>query len=143
MAMLVQLGGCSSPRPEWGTYQDLTQQPEAALIYPGSELLSDGGYDAEWTVEGPMPAAVWMIYGSDAPIDDIVAYYDAELAERGFDPAPAGRSTNEIASWSWRRDDLAFSLGHKDPDDWAERLERASEFATLYEVRIVKPLPDT
>lgn len=73
--------------PPAGTYEPLKAQPEATLIYPDSELLADGGYDAEMTVDGPQPGAVWKIFGSDAAMEDILVYYETELRELGWDGA--------------------------------------------------------
>ena len=121
-----------------GTYEYLTTQPEADLVYPESDLLSDGGYDAEMTIDGPQPAALWKIFGSDASIDDILAHYQAELADRGWESMPSSRSTSEIEAWRWSRGDLGFRLGQKDPDTWHERLPGSDRFATIYEVRLVE-----
>jgi len=129
--------GCNVATPSQGTYEHIANQPEANLGYPESEQLSDGGYDAEMTVDGPQPAALWKIYGSSASIEEILVYYEAELADRGWEPIPSSRSSTEIDAWSWIRNDLGFRLGIKDPDDWHERLAGSDQFQILYEIRLV------
>lgn len=126
---------CGVPTPS-GTYEHLKEQPEADLVFPDSELLAEGGYDAEMTIDGPQPAALWRIYGSNAAIEDILAYYEAELGDRGWEPIPSSRSSTEIDAWQWIRDDLGFSLGHKDPAQWHERLPGSDRFLTIYEIRL-------
>lgn len=134
--LVVVPTACDVATPSRGTYEHLANQSEADLVYPDSELLSDGGYDAELTIDGPQPAGVWKIYGSNAAIEDIRAYYEAQLAERGWRQVPGSRSTTELDAWSWIRGDLGFRLGIKDPDDWHERLAGSDRFGTLYEVRL-------
>ena len=109
---------------------------EANLALPGSTPLADGGYDAEFTVEGRRPAATWAIYGTSADVAEVTAYFEKELADRGWEPAPGIPSTSQLDALLWRRDDLAFQLAILDVEEWHQRIDGSDEYPTMYEVRV-------
>lgn len=52
--------------PTGGGYERLKAMPEASIAFEGSELLEEGGNDWEMTVDGPLHASYWALYGSFA-----------------------------------------------------------------------------
>jgi hypothetical protein len=81
----------------------------------GSTELASGGHDEERTPEGVLPAIAWREYGVEASWDEIVAYFDAELAEQGWEDGGGSsgiRSTSEHAVEAWHKGDRILRLGH-------------------------------
>jgi len=64
---------------------------EGGIAYPNSTALANGGYEAELTLEGPQPAAVWSIYGTDAPAAEVIQFYADELRALGWEEATGSR----------------------------------------------------
>lgn len=129
----VLVAACGQPT---GGYDRLKALPEASLTFPDSKQLSDGGYDAQFTVEGEQPAGFWRIIGSDATIEDIRDFYEGELADAGWVRQPSSRSTTELEAHRWHQGDLAFRLGFLNTEEWHQRLDGSDQFPTLYEIHL-------
>ena len=116
----------------------LERLPEADLYYPGSETLADGGNDRTQGISGFTQAGRWVILGTDETLEEVHAFYQTELAERGWEEGPRSRSTSEIAGYTWDHGGTQLRLSFKDTEQWYQRLEGSDQFATLYEVRLVE-----
>lgn len=103
---------------------------------PGSSELLSGGYDEEQTPEGRLAAVAWREYGVDASWDEVVAYFDAELANQGWEDGGGSsglKSTAEHAVRAWHRDDRILRLGHLRNSPKPE----SGSFITFYEVALI------
>ena len=129
------MSACLAEAPSGG-YEQLKAEPEADLLFPGSERLSDGGYDASMTIDGTQPAAFWLIAGSNARVDEVLAWYEGELDDRGWRPQATSFSTTEIDAFDWVKDEVHFRLGILDTREWYLRIDGSDAFATLFEVRL-------
>ena len=134
--ILLAAFGCNA---ESGGYDELRARPEAGLIFPGSDQLRDGGFDAEMTPDGPQAAQWWAIFGTHASSAEILAFYEAELASRGWEPGGGSSGisgTNEESASAWHTNDFVFRLGFWKPERWTEDDE--SPYATVYEIRLIE-----
>ena len=131
LAILSVIAGCQQ------TSASLRDEAEALLQVPESTQLATGGYDARQTVEGHLAALVRSQYGTDESWDDVVAYFDAELGNRGWQPGGCSSglpSTEEWAVMAWHSDNRILRLGHL-RDEWAVKHER--QFVTIYDVALI------
>ena len=136
LAMLASLAACEAPT----GYADLEKNPEADLLYPGSEPLSDGGHGPEDAPDGPLTAVYWQILGTDGSASEILDFYDMELGERGWEPGGGSSgipTTSELDAHAWHQGEAIFRLAIKDPDEWHRRLPGSDRFATLYEISLI------
>ena len=119
--------------------------PEAGLMFPGSEHLADGGTEGAQGIEGVTQAATWVILGTDSSVEDVLAFYETELAAGGWDQYPMARTTSEIEAHAWRREEdrARLRLSFKDTEEWHLRIEGSDRFATLYEVRVIESTPES
>jgi hypothetical protein len=131
--MALVLAGCSLSGPTRGS---LSEEVEAQFQVPGSNLLASGGTDREQTPEGDIPAIAWRRYGADASWEEVVAYFEAELHDRGWESGGGSsglRSTIEYAVEAWHKGDRILRLGHlrnsPKPD--------AGSFQTFYSVALI------
>lgn len=132
-AMAATLIGCTLTGP---TMTSLSEEWAAKLRTSGSVELISGGHDAEQTPEGPLAAIAWREYGVDASWDEVVAYFDAELRDRGWEEGGGSsglRSTIEYAVEAWHKGDRILRLGHlrnsPKPD--------SGSFVTFYSVTLI------
>jgi hypothetical protein len=79
-ALVSVLAACSDDRP----LRYLQSQPEDSLAYPGAELTCTRSVNAEVGLSSTEPAASEHCYSAKATEDDVVAWYAAELASRGW-----------------------------------------------------------
>ena len=114
--------------------------PEASLMLPGSEELADGGSERAQGIEGVTQATTWVILGTDSSVEDVLAFYETELAEDGWVQYPMARTTSEIEAHAWRRDEARsrIRLSFKETEEWYLRIEGSDRFATLYELRLIE-----
>ncbi|HEV2927390.1 MAG TPA: hypothetical protein VGW74_01755, partial [Propionibacteriaceae bacterium] len=80
VALVSVLAACSDDRP----LRYLQSQPEDTLAYPGAELTCTSGVDSEVGLSSTEPARSEHCYTADATEDEVVAWYAAELASRGW-----------------------------------------------------------
>lgn len=118
----------------------LAQLPEAQLYYPGSETLGDGGRDGGWTIIGTTNPSWRVILGTDASVEEVLAFYETELADRNWERGSQSRTTSEIVAHSWSRDGTRVRIGFKDTED--RHTEVSDRFATLYEVLLIESEPE-
>ena len=103
---------------------------------PGSTELASGGTDEEQTPEGGLPAIAWRRYGVDASWEEVIAYFDRELAAQGWEDGGGSSgltSTIEHAVQAWHRDDRILRLGHLRGSPKPE----AGSFRTFYSVALI------
>jgi len=134
-SMAIALTACSLSAP---TRASLSKEEAAKLQLPGSvELISDGGHDAEQTPEGPLAALAWREYGVDVSWDEVVAYFDAELRDRGWEEgggSSGGRSTQEWHAVAWNNGDRILVLAHRRN---MMATDPPQSFITIYRVNLI------
>jgi len=133
VTVMVTLVACAPNSP---TQASLGEEEAAQLRVPGSKLLTSGGSEREQTPEGAIPPIAWNRYGVDAPWDEVVAYFDAELRDRGWEEGGGSsglRSTIEHDVEAWHKEDRILRLGHlrnsPKPD--------AGSFVTFYSLALI------
>jgi hypothetical protein len=130
--LVIAMTACGEPERLAG----LRAMEEAGLAFPESTRLATGGYDEELTMDGPQPAATWTIYGTTAPAEEVIAFFEEEADLRGWDGGLGIRSTSEVEAYSWRREDSAWRLGILDVEEWHQRIDGSDRYPTMYEVRV-------
>jgi hypothetical protein len=119
------------------TRASLSQEEVAKLHLSGSvDLIADGGHDSEQTPEGQLAAIAWHEYGIDSSWDNVVAYFDAEMRNRGWQiggGSSDGRSTQELDVIAWHSGDRILRVAHRrnatKPD--------SGSFAIIYRVTLI------
>lgn len=132
-ALAVVLVGCASSGP---TRASLGEEDAAQIQVPGSTLLTSGGSDLEQSPEGTIPAIAWRRYGVDAAWEDVVAHFDAEMRDQGWQVGGGSsglRSTIEYSVEAWHKGDRILRLGHLRDSPKPE----AGSFLTLYSVALI------
>jgi hypothetical protein len=127
-SMAVLLVACG-PTPS-----SLASEAEASLHLPGSTEVATGGYDAEKSVYGSLSAVAWRQYGADVPWEDVLAYFDAELARRGWEPGGGSSgltSTDEYVVEAWHKSDRILRLGYM------RNGPPGANFGTFYDVALI------
>ena len=132
--ILLALLGCSGR-------DRMARQPEAELVYPDSAELAEGGHDRVDDFLGTTRAMWWLLLRTDASIEEVHAFYDAELADRGWETGSRVRSTDEIETYSWTRDGIRFRLGFKELDELDSQSEEGKAFSTVYEISLIETEP--
>jgi hypothetical protein len=121
----------------WQSDQDrLRARPEASLVYPGSTVLREGGYDA--TTEAV--AGIWRQLATTASMDEILAFYRAELAAAGWETGGGCcvfSALHERQTCAWHRSDVVLRLSFWNMEQFAERYPDDAANATVYEVRLM------
>lgn len=117
----------------------LRLMPEADLLYPSSEVIADGGADAEWTITGHYNAFTWQYVGVDASPEEIERWYSAEMAGRGWleqGGSSAIGAVEELTVRAWKKDGVILRLGIQDPGYWGANPEYFDRFESIYDVRL-------
>jgi predicted small lipoprotein YifL len=131
LAMALTACGLSGP-----TQTSLSEEAAAKLSVSNSTQLASGGHDSEQTPEGAIPAIAWRRYGVDAPWDDVVAFFEAELSALGWEEGGGSsglRSTIEFAVEAWHKGDRILRLGHLRDSPKPD----SGSFATFYSVTLI------
>jgi hypothetical protein len=89
----------------------LAERPEASLFYPGSVVLEgNGGHNGTAFAH----AEIFRILGSQGSMEEILEFYNSELASRGWETGGGSsgiRSTGETKVCAWHTDQLVLRLG--------------------------------
>lgn len=110
---------------------------EASLYYPGSVLLRTGHHAS--TSEAV--AQTWKQLGSDASLLDIQAYYEHELAGRGWVPGGGSSGilgTSERGICVWHNDKVVIRLSFWKPQKWRARYPADPSYRTVYELALIE-----
>lgn len=134
--ILIALAACSEPI----GFNDLSGEPEADLLAPNSTVIGTFSDEAGLGIEGPEYALFGKLVHTDAAPSDIEAFYESELAERGWRPADdpnarvlSMRSTEELGATTWRKSGLVFRLGILDLDNPSTPADY-KEYAAVYRI---------
>lgn len=119
---------------------ELADLPEAQLEFPGSAELASGGRGEVSTPTGPLGAEWWIVFGTDAPSEDVVAYFDQELVDSGWVVDVVASTTTELGAHGWQKGEYRFRLGFLDLDDLA--VDGSEGFETVFDMRLQKPHVD-
>ena len=99
---------------------------------------------------GPQAAEFGRQFGTDASEADVEAFYEADLARRGWisPSSDAGitvgiQSSGETSARAWEKGDRVFRLSFRRRDEFG-RLDAATlaRYPTVYEIRLFLMIPD-
>ena len=118
---------------------------EASLAYPGSTQLGELALDQQTgSITGPQSAEFGRQFGTDASEADVEAFYEAELARRGWiaPESPQGivyriPGSTESRVRAWEKGDAFFRLSFRARDKQG-RLDAATlaRYPTVFEARL-------
>jgi hypothetical protein len=85
------------------TQQELRRLPEAAMLYPGSRVVRAIGMDEhkQGGAEEPDPAFAGRIALAPATADALLAWYDEQLASRGYRRATYYKLAGQRTGRAW------------------------------------------
>ena len=129
--------------------RDLEADPASQLRMPGADLLGGpGGKDRTLTPDGPSMAFYWALFGTQAPKEDVRAFYERELAKLGWTRHNGGvnlSSTDLAPINGWCKPRVTFRLAIKDPDPRVNvpRLDSTGQpYPTVFDAGLVALNPD-
>jgi hypothetical protein len=115
----------------------LQRYPEYQLRYPAAVLIGEGGKDAE---NGPFfysRAMAGAVLGTDDSEEQVVAFYERELAARGWqlsDRDTVG-TTAELNAYAWRKGSVVFRLAFLRKND-PRNPPAGDQYATPFDFRL-------
>ena len=151
LALVVALlvGGCGST--DASPLASLRAMEEASLAYPGSTQLGELALDQQTgSITGPQSAMLGYQLGTDASEADVEAFYEAELARRGWTIARSDAAitvgipgSTESSARAWEKGETFFRLSFRRRDDQG-RLDSATlaRYPTIYEIRLRLKIPE-
>jgi hypothetical protein len=99
-------------------------------------LLRHGGHDAN----SESSAAIWRQLATSAPMEEVLAFYRAELAGAGWETG-GGSSTlstlHERQTCAWHRSDLIVRLSFWNMEQFAERYPNEGTYSTVYDLSLI------
>jgi hypothetical protein len=112
----------------------LQAQPVNSLYYPGSVVLRQGGHEPAFM----QPTAyTWRELGVDATADEVIAFYDAEMKERGWVVGGGGHViAADAQACGWHTADLILTVAFRDVGNYAKAHPADAGYATIYELRL-------
>ena len=147
LVVLVAACGTTDERP----LASLRAMDEASLAYPGSTQLGELALDQQTgSITGSQSAQFGRQFGTNASEADVEAFYEAELARRGWARAQTfeGRGFTipgsiESRVRAWERGDRVFRLSFRRRDEQG-RLDAATlaRYPTVYESVLFLIIPD-
>ncbi len=147
VALLAAACGSTDERP----LASLRAMEETSLAYPGSTQLGRFALDQQTgSITGPQTAMFGYQFGTDASKADVEAFYEAELARRGWTIARSYAAitvgipgSTESSARAWERGDRVLRLSFRRRDEQG-RLDAATlaRFATVYESVLFLIIPD-
>ena len=119
---------------------DLAAEPESSLAPAGATRLGGGGHDAADTIDGPVPAARFTMYGTFDDIATVERFYRTSLESQGW--ASGGGSSripalHEQRVDAWQKDGLIFRLAFWEVEEWRARSTVGLEFPTIFDARLI------
>ncbi len=139
VVIAVALAACGGP--SGSRLAALQSMPENTLAYPGASILRTVSVEATQTIEGPVPAISGHTFGAEASEADVVAFYQRQLAERGWLPTSfdAQRSTIETAAYTWQKDAAVLRLAilERGADPRLPSASEQAEFRTIYRIDLM------
>jgi len=119
---------------------DLAAEPESSLAPAGASRLGGGGHDAHLSIDGPAPAELFTMYGTNDDVATVEQFYRTHLESRGWvrgggvSRAPALHEQRVVA---WQRDGLIFRLGFWKVEAWRNGQTIGLEFPTIFDARLL------
>lgn len=112
----------------------LKSHPVNSLFYPGSVVLRQGDHEPAFM----QPTAyTWRQLGADATVDEVIAFYSADMKERGWAAGGGGHVLSEDdTACGWHTADLILSMVFPDVDRHRKTYPADAGFATIYEVTL-------
>lgn len=123
----------------------LEREPVAALTYPGSTLIRQGGDNGGSGMDGPVPASFTRQLGSTDTIQAILAFYRQQMTDTGWATgggSSVGGAIHERQVCVWHKDGVVVRLSFWKPDQWAKLHPRDLAYTTVYEVALLESNPD-
>ena len=122
------------------TSSGLATEPEASLAPVGATRLGGGGHEAAVTIDGPVPAERFTIYGSFDGSDAVERFYRTALEQDGWVPGGGSSrvpATHEQRVVAWQKAGLIFRLGFWKVDAWRSRSTVGLEFPTIFDASLI------
>ena len=122
----------------------LRATPAAALIFPGSTVISEKGIDSGTSFAYRQVATLNRILGSSASLETVLAFYRQEMQDAGW--ATGGGSTIimsgdfELQACAWHTPGLVLRLGFSDPNLWAKSHPEGA-YPTIYTIALYQESP--
>ena len=113
---------------------------EDRLFYPGSTLIAERARPGERNIDGRLSATSGHRLGTQDAAADVEAWYDRELAARGWLPSQSTsgiRSTAESTARAWERDGIVLRFAVRSRNSRSLPPEQLTGFATVYEVTLI------
>jgi hypothetical protein len=121
--------------------RELQQLPEANLFYPGATLLGSFGNDYERGVWGSNSASFGHTLGADVGQGEVLAFYERELAARGWQKAEVGGvGTDESTVAAWRKEGLTLLISILRKND-PRNSTAINAYQTPYRLVLFPPAP--
>ena len=142
--LVASTAGCFSRADDGSSLAALRAMPEDRLFYPGSVQLGDHSRRRRHTFEGRFGAASGHRLGSQDGATKIEAWYDQELAKRGWVPANVSSgfaATTESTARAWQKGAVIFrfSVLLKDHPLSPPR-DVVAKYETIFEIRLIESL---
>jgi hypothetical protein len=135
--LLVAFAGCIGPAHPSLELRELQADPASRLQMPGSERLAHFEREQGNTVEGPQFAHDTFLFGTQAAMEEVLAFYDRELRVSGWtrDDFAVTQATTELRSWGWCRPRKAFRVAIERPGArvYAPDVMKGRTFRTLFD----------
>jgi hypothetical protein len=104
-------------------------------------VIDSGGGNAATTIDGPLPAEAWRVLGAAASSQDIQAFYERELAARGWvidtHTTSGLRVLEELKTTAWSKDGVIFRFGIRDPDYWGADPDLFARYQCIYDAALI------
>ena len=113
------LAACSDSRPT----ESLRAMPEAAIVFPGSVSVKEVATPQVDSPDGKSGATYGHMFGANAGVDEVVAWFDAELMRRGWGQISPGSTNNSLAVVLWTNGDAQFRIAVNSPADLTPDLQ--------------------
>jgi hypothetical protein len=98
--------------PNYDSITPLKNMPEATLYYPGAKVLDEVAHPRYNGPDGPEAASYGHNLAVNATPDEVVAWYDHELATRGWTRDQFSNVVgSDVADENWRKPGYSFHLG--------------------------------
>lgn len=125
---------------DYASLADLRIEDAIKIQMPGSTALLHvgkkedcGGSEKAWTIEGIVPASYSCnIYGTNASIDEVIGFYDTQLAQAGWTKGgEVTRGSTEFKVVGYCKPKKVFRLGFPDPARYSTLTQNLS-YKTIF-----------
>jgi hypothetical protein len=144
LAVMLVLGSCTQYFGAMDLH-DLQADPASQLRMPDAAQLAHFAKDRSLTPDGPSNAFEAYLFGTKAPTEQVIAFYERELAKMGWTRYNRGvnTSTTELRADGWCKPRVTFRVAIKDPRANAPRLDSTGQpYPTVFDAGLMAVDPD-